>query len=222
MQQINLYLPEFQPNREPLRAVQMLWGSGIFILLLGIVSLLSASANRERAEALEASRAQLDQLKITVVQLEQQRPRNNLAELDAQIVQLTLERDRREQILTIIANKNLGNNSGFSAYLQALGRQSLDTISLAVFSLQRGGNYIEFAGQAQSAEQIPLYIQRLRAEPIFARSAFGVLNLAPVKNNQGVFDFSLARQSLAVANEPEAKTAVQTLLELTKEAGDEH
>lgn len=219
MQQINLYLPEFQPNREPLRSIQMLWGLGIFIVLLVIFSLLSASDNRERAQALVESRAQLEKLKAQVVELEQQRPHNNLAELDEQIVQLTQELDRREQIFTIIANKNLGNNTGFSAHLQALGRQSLDTVSLAVFSLQRGGNYVEFAGKAQSADQIPLYIQRLRGEPVFASSSFGVLNLGPEKNNQGVFAFSLAKQSTELANEPEAKTAVQLSLEHNNDAG---
>jgi|GEM_PF-354399 len=219
MQQINLYLPEFQPNREPLRSVQMLWGVGIFIVLLLIVSIISASANRERTQALAKSHAQLEQLKAKIVQLEQQRPHTNLAELDAQIVQLTQELDRREQIFSIIANKNLGNNTGFSAHLQALGRQSLDTLSLAVFSLQRGGNYVEFAGKSRSPDQIPLYVQRLRTEPVFARSAFGVLNIAPVKNNQGEFDFSLAKQSTELANEPETKTAVQLSLELNKDVG---
>lgn len=214
MQQINLYLPEFQPNREPLRSMQMLWGLGAFILLLIIVSVLSANSNRERARALEQSRAQLEQLKAQVTQLEQQRPRNNLAELDAQILELTQELDRRGQIFNIIANKNLGNNSGFSAHLQALGRQSLDTVSISVFSLQQGGNYAEFAGKTRAADQIPLYVQRLRSEPVFAQSAFGVLNLEPVKNSQGLFDFSLAKQSAATGKEPEAKTAVQMLLEL--------
>lgn len=219
MQQINLYLPEFQPNREPLRSVQMLWGLGIFVVLLIIVSFFSASANRERTQALKENRAQLEKLKVQVMQLEQQRPHNNLAELDAQIVQLTQELDRREQIFSIIANKNLGNNTGFSAHLQALGQQSLTTLSLSVFSLQRGGNYVEFAGTAQAADQIPLYIQRLRGEPVFANSAFGVLNLGPEKNKQGVFAFSLAKQSTELANEPEAKTAVQLSLEQNKDAG---
>ena len=218
MQQINLYLPEFQPNREPLRSIQMLWGLGVCILLLIIVSVLSANANRERVRALEQSRTQLEQLKAQVTQLEQQRPRNNLAELDAQIVQLTQELDRRGQIFNIIANKNLGNNSGFSAHLQALGRQSLDTVSLSVFSLQQGGNYAEFAGTTRAADQIPLYLQRLRTEPVFAQSAFGVLNLEPVKNNQGLFDFSLAKQTAATGKEPEVKTAVQMLLELNAQA----
>ncbi|MEN0039064.1 MAG: MSHA biogenesis protein MshI, partial [Cellvibrio sp.] len=74
MQQINLYLPEFQPNREPLRSVQMLWGLVAFIVLLAIVSLFSAQENQKRELALEQSRVQLEQLKNQLAKLEQQRP----------------------------------------------------------------------------------------------------------------------------------------------------
>jgi hypothetical protein len=218
MQQINLYLPEFQPNREPLRSVQMLWGVGLFIVLLILASVYSANANRERELALEQSRAQVEELKARIVQLEQQRPRNNLVELDQQIVQLSQELDRRKQIFSIIANKDLGNNTGFSAHLQALGRQSLDTVSLSVFSLQLGGNYAEFAGKTRAADQIPLYIQRLRSESVFAQAAFGVLNIEPVKNSQGLFDFSLAKQAVRAESRSEEKTAVQMLLELNEKA----
>lgn len=221
MQQINLYLPEFQPNREPLRSLQMAWGLGLSFLLLIIVSAMSANTNREREAALEQSRAELQQLKEKINQLEQQRPRNNLAELDAQIIQLTQELDRRAQIFKIIANKDLGNNTGFSAHLQALGRQSLNTLSLSVFSLQQGGNYAEFAGKTRAADQIPLYIQRLRSEPAFNQAAFGVLNIEPVKNNPGLFDFSLAKQAVVSVTEPETKTAVQMLLELNEQTRSE-
>lgn len=222
MQQINLYLPEFQPNREPLRSMQMLWGLGLFIVLLLVVSLFSANANHERELALVDSRAQLEQLKIQIVQLEQQHPNVNLADLDAQILQISSELERREQILSIIVNKNLGNSTGFSGYLQALGRQSLDTVSLSAFSLAFGGTYVELLGRTQSADQIPLYIQRLRTEPVFAQSAFGVLNVEPVKNMPGVFDFSLAKAVEERIDNPETKTAVQMLLDLKKNKGGEN
>ncbi|HSC66339.1 MAG TPA: MSHA biogenesis protein MshI [Cellvibrio sp.] len=216
MQQINLYLPEFQPKSEPMRSVHMLWGMGIFTVLLIITSVLSASANRDRAQAIEQSRAQLEQLKTQATQLEQQHPNVNLAELDAQILSLSQELDRREQIFSIIANKNLGNNSGFSAHLEALGRQSLEGVSLSAFALQNGGSYTEFAGKTHSADQIPLYIQRLRAESAFVQSAFGVLNLEPLENEPGVFAFTLAKQLAVGPVEPEPKTAVQMLLELNQ------
>lgn len=212
MQQINLYLPEFQPNREPLRSIHMLFGLIVFLTLLIVINLLSINGNRERAAALEISRLQLEQLKLTATTLEQQRPQSNVAELDTQIHQLQQDLQRREQIFGIIANKNLGNNTGFSAHLHALGKQSLETISLTAFSLQQGGGYVEFAGETAGADQVPLYIQRLRSDAAFVESAFGVLNLEPSKKAL-IFDFSLAQES---DNTPalETKTSVQRLLEL--------
>lgn len=215
MQQINLYLPEFQPNREPLRSIHMLWGAGAFIIILVIVSVLSARQNRTLAEEVALSRVQLDQLKNQVAQLEAQRPKSNLAELDAESFKLKQELSRREQIFNVIANKDLGNNTGFSAHLQALGRQSLDSLSLQAFSLIAGGNYVELAGQADSVDQIPLYIQRLRNEAVFTQSAFGVLNAEPQKEN-GVFGFSVTKKDAGPDERP--KTAVQMLLELNAQA----
>ncbi len=219
MQQINLYLPEFQPNREPLRSIHMLWGLGIFVVLLIATSFFSAQNNRTRINDIAQRQLQLEQLKVQVAQLEQQRPKSNLAELDAQSLQLAQELSRREQIYQVIANKNLGNNTGFSAHLQALGRQSLETLSLQAFSLLAGGNYLEFAGTASAVDQIPLYVQRLRSETVFSQSAFGVLNAEPQKDEFGVFNFSLAKQAENTRQE-ESKTAVQMLIELNAAAKD--
>lgn len=219
MQQINLYLPEFQPNREPLRSIHMLWGLGIFVAVLIATSYFSAQGNRTRISEIAQRQLQFEQLKLQLAQLEQQRPISNLAELDAQSLQLVQELSRREQIYQVIANKNLGNNSGFSAHLQALGRQSLDTLSLEAFSLLAGGNYLEFAGKASAVDQIPLYVQRLRSEAVFSQSAFGVLNAEPQVDESGVFTFSLAKQMEGKKQEI-PKTAVQMLMELNAAAKD--
>lgn len=217
MQQINLYLPEFQPNREPLRSIHMFWGLVLFALLLVVVALLGVNNNRTHSAALEQQKTQLEQLKIQVTQLQQQRPDFNLAQMDAEIASLQQELQRREQILSVISNQKLGNNRGFSAHLQAFGQQSLDTLSLAAIALQQGGNYVEFAGQASAADQVPLYIQRLRTEPVLADSAFGVLNINPARSATGVFDFSLAKEARH-AEQADSKTAVQRLLELNEQA----
>ncbi|PUA27050.1 MAG: MSHA biogenesis protein MshI [Cellvibrio sp. 79] len=214
MQQINLYLPEFQPNREPLRSIHMLWGFAVFIGLLLLTTYLSAQSNREFADQLEKSRAHLEQLKSQVAQLDQQRPQSNLADLDAQSLRLTQELSRREQIFEVIANKNIGNNTGFSAHLQALGRQSLETLSLDAFSLLAGGNYLEFAGKTRSVDQVPLYIQRLRSEAVFAQSAFGVLHAEPQTENKSIFEFSLAKEVKEPSADTQEKEAPQTAVQM--------
>ncbi len=213
MQQINLYLPEFQPNREPMRSIHMLWGLAGFLILLVLFSFYTVNTNKQRALALDSSRQQLEATKSRLAQLEQQRPQQDLAQLDADILHLQSELQRRQQIMGVIVDKKLGNNSGYSAHLFALGQQSLDTISLQAFSLQQGGGYVEFAGTTLAADQVPLYIQRLRTQPAFAEASFGVLRIKPTSS--GAFDFFVARENprnSAVAE----KTAVQMLLELNE------
>jgi type VI protein secretion system component VasK len=96
MQQINLYLPEFQPNREPLRAVHMLWGVLVLVALLVIASALSSNSNKTMAAQIEIQRAQVDQLKRQLGEINKGQPQANLAALDAEILGLTNDLMRRE------------------------------------------------------------------------------------------------------------------------------
>lgn len=193
MQQINLYLPEFRPNREPLRSVHMLWGGVALIVLLILFSVYSGYQNAQlrqqialEQEAVLAAQQQLQKLAL-------QQPQNVRAQLEREILQLQTERKRREQLLTIISRQDLGNTSGFSAQLQTLARQSLDSIALERFSLQQGGSYFEFSGTTRSADQVPVYLQRLRSENSFARVGFGVLRVERPENRAAPLRFSLVK-----------------------------
>jgi hypothetical protein len=92
----------------------------------------------------------------------------------------------------MISHQDLGNDKGFSAQLNALAKASLNTISLETFSLQKGGTYAELSGKTRSADQIPLYVQKLRSDPSFANVGFGVLNVQRDENS-GLLQFSLAK-----------------------------
>jgi Tfp pilus assembly protein PilN len=90
---------------------------------------------------------------------------------------LQAEVSRREQIMALITQQNLGNAEGFSRQMRSMARQSLDTMQIDNFSLQAGGGYMEMSGRTRQADQVPLYLQRLRAEDSFQRVRFGVLNV---------------------------------------------
>jgi len=218
MQQINLYLPEFQPNREPLRAVHMLWGSLVLIALLVAASIASSNSNKTLSTQVENQRVQLDQLKRQLDELNKSQPQANVAALDAEILGLMNDLVRRERLVGIVSNTNLGNSNGFSGQLRAMARQSLETISLEAFSLSRGGNYAELMGKTLASDQVPLYVQRLRTETSFSKVAFGVLHVAPSEQHSGLFEFSLAEQMADDESKETPKTAVQILLELNGQA----
>jgi len=193
MQQINLYLLEFQPNREPLRAIHMAWSSLAILVLLLCFSLYSSHKNALLEQQLVQEQQVQQTLQAQLQRLSAQKPAQASAELDEKIVQLQKNLQRHQQILTMISRQDLGNDKGFSAQLIALANASLSTISLESFSLERGGKYAELSGLTRSADQIPLYLQRLRQNPSFADVGFGVLNIERDKQQAGLLQFSLAK-----------------------------
>jgi hypothetical protein len=193
MQQINLYLPEFRPNREPLRAIHMLWGALALLVLLVCFSVYSSHQHGLLQKQLTAEQKAQETLQAQLKVLSAQKPAQASADLDLKITQLQKNVQRHQQILAMISSQDLGNDKGFSAQLNALAQASLNTISVQSFSLQRGGKYAEVAGLTRSADQIPFYLQRLRKDPSFAEVGFGVLNIERDKEQSGLLKFSLAK-----------------------------
>ena len=193
MQQINLYLPEFQPNREPLRAVHMLWGGLAFFVLLNLFTVYSGFQNKKLEQQLQQEQQAQEGLKKQLLLLSGQKPPQAGPGLDAKISELQKDLQRHVQILSMISSQDLGNDKGFSAQVVALGQASMATISVESFSLLRGGSYAELTGKTRSADQIPLYLQRLRADPSFAHVGFGVLRVDRDEKTGGPLQFSLAK-----------------------------
>lgn len=193
MQQINLYLPEFQPNREPMRAVHMLIGLGVVIVLLIALSVMSHFQLKKLQQKVKLEQQAQDVLQQQLNLLTAKKPVNGGTDLDIKIDALQKDLQRRNQILGMISNKNLGNNHGFSAQLKSLAKAALPTVSIETFSLQSGGSYAEMSGKATSADQIPLYLKKLHSDPSFAQVAVGVLNVQRVENNSNLLSFRLAK-----------------------------
>ena len=193
MQQVNLFLREFRPSREPLRAVHMAWGLlGVFIMLLAVSGYTHFQYTKLVQKSVLAQKAQ-DALLLQMQALTVQKPVQSGADLDTKIQQLQNELQRRQQIAVMISSQNLGNDKGFSQQLTVLAKTALNTISIETFSLQGGGSYAEFSGKARSADQILLYLQKLRANASFAGVGFGVLKVERDEKLNNSLQFSLAK-----------------------------
>jgi hypothetical protein len=184
MQQINLYLPEFRPNREPLRSVHMLWGAVALLIFLVLFSLYSAYSNSQLRGDIAAEQSAQQAAQAQLQELMRLQPQSQKIQLEAEIVELTQEKVRRERILHVISRQDLGNTQGFSAQLKTMARQSMDSLAINRFSLQLAGTYIEFSGTTVRADQVPVYIQQLRSEPSFANVGFGVVSVERTHSNR--------------------------------------
>jgi Tfp pilus assembly protein PilN len=193
MQQINLYLPEFRPNREPLRTHHMLWGALAFFVLLCLASVLGNLRTDKLANEIQAKRAQTQQLEQQLTHLRMQVPPDRSEQLHLRIQELEDELQRRNDIAQAINTEAPGQQNGFSGQLTSLARASSEQLSLAQFSLQSGGRFVELSGVARSAEEVPAYLQRLLGEDSFANTRFGVIRLDTSDNGQLVkFDIRKA------------------------------
>ena len=193
MQQINFYLPEFQPNREPFRSSQLAIGLLFLVVLLAGVTVNSYLSNKKLEQELAGQTDQLQGLRNQLQQFATMSPKVDLIQLDNQIVQYKTSIARKQQLLQVIAYQSLGNNKGFSAELETMARQSTDDISLNMFSLNNGGTYLEMIGQATSADKLPAYIQALKSETSFNDVSFGVVAITPAKHQAGIFSFVVAQ-----------------------------
>lgn len=210
-QQINFYLPEFRPSREALRSVHMIWGlAGMFLVLLALTALTYYQYKQLEAEFAQVNEIQ-KKLQSQLQDAITARPPLSGPDMDAKIQKLQGELQRRQELESIILSQNLGNDKGFSVQLNALASASLDSISLEAFSLQKGGSYAELVGRARSADQIPLYLQRLRSDPSFSRVGFGVLTVGREEEGNGILQFSLAKADEKAEKSTDKKTAREKL-----------
>lgn len=192
MQQVNLYLPEFRPRRMWLSLNQALAATVVVLVAVVIWSLSTHWRTEALAEELVQEREDVEQLQAEVDRLTDELADGRRVNIEQQLAELRADVRRREQILELIRQQNLGNAEGFSGQLASLARRSSEALSLSQFSLQDGGQYAELTGRVRTPEALPAYLQRLRHDESFARTRFGVLELNREATGPGL-PFSLTR-----------------------------
>ncbi len=177
MQQVNLYLPEFRPNKDPLRASQLALLSGVVVVLLVLYSLYGNYQNTQLQTQVSILQNDIQTVDAEVAVLRSKMPKDNSSAMERENTHLEKEIEKRRLLQALLQDKNLGNTAGFSTQLEGLARQRLGTVSLDTFSLLDGGRSLELSGWLRKADQLPLYLQNLRQETGFEQVRFGVMNI---------------------------------------------
>lgn len=177
MQQINLYLPEFRPQRDFFTAEY----TGIFLVIFcfSLIFLYSHKSSfmtqmEDRVTALEAQKKSITE---QVQALKIKPTSNSRVQLDARVTELRAAILNRQAIASVISGQSLGNRSGFSDFLAALSQALVSGVSLSSFTLSQGGRYASLGGFSVEPESVPLYISRLRDDDAFKFTKFGFLSL---------------------------------------------
>lgn len=197
-QQINLYQPSLRDApplfgaRAMLRTVlAVLVGlAAVYAWALLQVGMLEREA-RELAIARDAAEQRLEELRT---QLPKRVPDPALAARAADQHE-DLQQTRR--LMAALSEGSFGNNFGLSPYLVGFARQHVAGTWLTRVDIAAGGTQIGIEGQAQAPEFVPLYVQRLAAEPVFEGKVFSQLKLDRAPAGAAVA-FALATKGVEV------------------------
>lgn len=177
-QQINLFNPVFLKQKKYFSSTAML--QAILLLLVGFALLTGYAKYRVVNLRKEAAAAQA-QLGVFEAQLTKAKvdfaPRAKSPTLEAEIQQTETEMKSLKQVFSVLQNGDFGNTKGYSSYLAAFSRQIVDGIWLTGVSLAGAGNDIAIQGRALRAELVPVYMSRLKREPIMQGKSFGSLDI---------------------------------------------
>lgn len=212
-QQINLYNPLFVPRREwmsfNIAATTVLALLGLFAL--GITAANWRHGNLVRQEQAAAQR--LAHAKEEMTRLANQLgSRQKDPQLLAELERAQAELKSRSEVVAVLEGGALGNTTGYSEYLRAFARQSIEGLWLTGFSITGAGHRVVIEGRTLRADLVPDYLQKLNREQIIQGSTFAEMQMRqPARDtgDQKAAEPAYLEFRLATASEPERKKGAQ-------------
>lgn len=196
-QQINLFNPIFLRQKKYFSFVTIL--QALALVMIGVMSFYAYAVfqtTRLGNDVVEAGK-RLDSEKNRLAKAGSEfGPRQKNKDMEMQVIELEKQVREREGILGIQAG---GDSRGFSEYLRAFARQSVNGLWLTKFSLSEGGSKMVIGGRALRPDLVPDYIKRLGKEKVMQGQPFSTLDIhltkveKPVqgKGMEGYFEFNL-------------------------------
>lgn len=190
-QQVNLYTAELRPRQQRLTALSALLLIGLVVLLvLGFMGFGYWQNQQllERVGSIERQNNQLQQANASMA--EQVEARKPDPELERALERVTDTISRRQRLLGRVESLATNNHSGFSSRMAALARQAPSELWLTGVTLQSSPARLQLQGRTRAPERVPLYLEQLGEEPIFAGQTFRDFQLnRPDENDDSAGDW---------------------------------
>lgn len=177
-QQINLCNPLFRKQEKYFSAVTMAQSLAIifvaallFYAYLRYQSTDLAQQSQKMAQRQTDAQQRLSKIATTMG------PRKPDPVLVDNVAQTEQAIRTQQLVLGLLSQGELGNQTGFSAYFQALSRQTVNGLWLTGFEFIGTGSQITLNGRALQAELIPQFINKLKHESLFAGARFTTLDM---------------------------------------------
>ncbi len=177
-QQINLFNPAFQPQKQVLSARTMAAALGLLVAGIAVLAVIGRTQTAELQRQADAGARQLEASQARLVTANAEfPPRRKDPTVDAQIVEAERQLASLRHISGVVARGELGDTSGFAGYFKALARQSVQGLWLTGVSVAGGGAQIGIKGRSLDPATVPGYLNRLTSEPLMQGKSFSSLQI---------------------------------------------
>lgn len=196
MQYVNLY----QPSRTP---PQLTFDVRMLVALVAVFALYLGGTVFFKHSDLRAKQARLEQLKEPLRQASTREatPPTAVKAINDAIFNARIEKAKaalvqQQNLQRLLQNHEAVNTTGFDAQLESLARAASAEISVSAFTFSDGGRQAAVYGVTTDPSLVPVYVSKLRAEPSFQDTRFGLMRVAQLENSP-YHEFTLGKVSPA-------------------------
>lgn len=194
-QNINLYQPIFRRQRKIFSADTMLVMMAVLLGGLVLITLFGHWRQGQLADQVAQLQSQEDQALERLTSLQETLPpRRESPALQRAVTEAEREVELKHRALEVLDEGMLGQQHGFSSHLLALSRQRVEPVWLTGIHISQGGAQLDLHGRTQQASQVPVYLQRLSDESVFAGTDFRRMRIQRTELDNGgeVLEFHLS------------------------------
>jgi Flp pilus assembly protein TadB len=205
-QQINLFNPIFLKQKKYFSVVTMLQALGLIVLGSAVFYAYAvyqvAQLSRQAEET--TKRYAAEQVRLANYSNEFSLQRSGQM-LEDELKQVEAQAKSQDAVLTTLKSGVIGNTEGYSEYMRAFARQSVNGLWLTAFDITGDGAQMSLSGAVVNPQLVPSYIQRLGKEKIMRGKTFSTLQMQqPKKDGDRLVphyvEFNL--RSIALSEEP--------------------
>ena len=183
-QQINLFNPIFLKQKKYFSVVTMLQALGLIVLGSAIFYAYAvyqvAQLSRQAQETTKRYAAEQARLVNFSNEFSLQRSGRMLED---ELKQVEAQAKSQDAVLTTLKSGIIGNTEGYSEYMRAFARQSVNGLWLTAFDIVGDGVQMSLSGAVVNPQLVPSYIQRLGKEKIMRGKTFSTLQMQQPKKD---------------------------------------
>lgn len=177
-QQINLFNPAFRKQRELFTALMLIQALAALLLVMASVYGYQYRQVMLLDGQIKAGATSLAQEQARLVKVAAEHaPHQKSAALEMRAQEMEQQVKGEEAVLEVLQGGSLGNTQGYSGYMRAFARQTVNGLWLTEFGIKGAGKEMLLGGRTLRPELVPAYVQRLNKEPATQGRDFAALEM---------------------------------------------